>query len=323
VKSVLVDPRHLVQLYTIVEVGSFVAAAERLGLTQPGLSRNIRILEARIGVKLLNRGKHGATPTDEGKVLAAYGRTLRELTQQAATIGTSVQRGEIGELRVGASFTIANGLIAEPVSRFLDRRPKASVRVIPGPTPQLLQELDAGQLDLVVGGIQLVAEQHGVRFEPLVENQLVVIGRRDHPLSSLDPVPLAALLEARWIVCSQHDPLRADVERGMSSLGLSRECVALETGSTSLVVDVLTQTDFLTMVPSAFASSLVADGNISRLNLETKFTLRPLGVAYRSNGDIPPVALAFMKVLREWAKTNARALAGDADGLKSIIRRVK
>lgn len=114
----LVDPRHLVQLYTIVEVGSFVAAAERLGLTQPGLSRNIRILEARIGVKLLNRGKHGATPTDEGKVLAAYGRTLRELTQQAATIGTSVQRGEIGELRVGASFTIANGLIAEPVSRF-------------------------------------------------------------------------------------------------------------------------------------------------------------------------------------------------------------
>jgi DNA-binding transcriptional LysR family regulator len=320
--TVLVDPRHLVQLYTIVEVGSFVAAAERLGLTQPGLSRNIRILEARIGVKLLNRGKHGATPTDEGKVLAAYGRTLRELTQQAATIGTSVQRGEIGELRIGASFSIANGLIAEPVSRFLERRPKASVRVIPGPTPQLLQELDAGQLDLVVGGIQLVAEQHGVRFEPLVENQLVVIGRHDHPLSSLDSVPLASLLQARWIVCSQTDPLRVDVERGMSSLGLSRECVALETGSTSLVVDVLTQTDFLTMVPSAFASSL-GDGKISRLNLETKFTLRPIGVAYRSNGDIPPVALAFMKVLREWAKTNSRVLAGDISGLKPLIRQVK
>jgi LysR family transcriptional regulator of gallate degradation len=183
--------------------------------------------------------------------------------------------------------------------------------------------LDAGQLDLVVGGIQLVAEQHGVRFEPLVENQLVVIGRRDHPLSDLDPVPLASLLQARWIVCSQTDPLRGDVERGMSSLGLSRECVALETGSTSLVVDVLTQTDFLTMVPSAFASSLVADGNITRLNLATKFTLRPLGVAYRSNGDIPPVALAFVKVLREWAKTNARALAGDIDGLKPMIHRVK
>jgi LysR family pca operon transcriptional activator len=322
-KSVLVDPRHLVQLYTIVEVGSFVAAAERLGLTQPGLSRNIRILEARIGVKLLNRGKHGATPTDEGKVLAAYGRTLRELTQQAATIGASVQRGEIGELRIGASFSIANGLIADPVSRFLERRPKASVRVIPGPTPQLLQELDAGQLDLVVGGIQLVAQQHGVRFEPLAENQLVVIGRHDHPLSNLDPVPLAALLEARWVVCSQHDPLRIDVESGKTSLGLSRDCVALETGSTSLVVDVLTQTDFLSMMPSAFASSLVADGKISRLKLETKFTLRPIGVAYRSNGDIPPVALAFIKVLREWAKANSRVLAGDTGDLKPTIRRVK
>lgn len=319
----LVDPRHLVQLYTIVEVGSFVAAAERLGLTQPGLSRNIRILEARIGVKLLNRGKHGATPTDEGKVLAAYGRTLRELTQQAATIGTAVQRGEVGELRLGASFSIANGLIAEPISRFLERRPKASVRVIPGPTPHLLQDLDAGQLDLVVGGTQLVSQQHGVRFEPLIENQLVVIGRRDHPLSQLDPVPATALMEARWIVCSQHDPLRVDVESGMTSLGLTRECVALETGSTSLVVDVLTQTDFLALVPSAFASSLVADGKISRLKLESTFTLRPIGVAYRSNGDIPPVALAFMKMLREWAKINARALAGYTGGLIPMVRRVK
>jgi LysR family transcriptional regulator, pca operon transcriptional activator len=317
---VLVDPRHLVQLYTIVEVGSFVAAAERLGLTQPGLSRNIRILEARIGVKLLNRGKHGATPTDEGKVLAAYGRTLRELTQQAAAIGTSVQRGEVGELRIGASFSIANGLIAEPVSRFLAHRPKASVRVIPGPTPQLLQELDTGQLDLVVGGTQLVAEQHGIRFEPLIENQLVVIGRRDHPLSGLDPVPAAALMAARWIVCSQHDPLRVDVESGMTSLGLSRESVALETGSTSLVVDVLTQTDFLTLMPSGFASSLMADRKISRLKLASKFTLRPIGVAYRSNGDIPPVALAFMKMLREWAKTNARALTGETTRIEELSR---
>jgi len=320
---VLVDPRHLVQLYTIVEVGSFVAAAERLGLTQPGLSRNIRILEARLGVKLLNRGKHGATPTDEGKVLAAYGRTLRELTQQAATIGTAVQRGEVGELRIGASFSIANGLIAEPVSRFLDRRPKASVRVVPGPTPHLLQDLEAGQLDLVVGGTQLVAEQHGVRFEPLIENQLVVIGRRDHPLGGLDPVPAAALTQARWIVSSQHDPLRIDVESGMASLGLSRENVALETGSTSLVVDVLTQTDFLTMVPSAFAHSLAADGKITRLKLAAKLTLRPIGLAYRSNGDIPPVALAFVKVLREWAKSNARALAGETASVMPMVRRLK
>jgi LysR family pca operon transcriptional activator len=319
----LVDPRHLVQLYTIVEVGSFVAAAERLGLTQPGLSRNIRILEARIGVKLLNRGKHGATATDEGKVLAAYGRTLRELTQQAATIGTAVQRGDVGELRIGASFSIANGLIAEPISRFLDQRPKASIRVVPGPTPQLLQDLDGGQLDLVVGGTQLVAEQHGLRFEPLVENQLVVLCRRDHPLCRFDPVPAASLVIARWIVCSQHDPLRVDVESGMTSLGLSRECVALETGSTSLVVDVLTQTDFLTMMPSAFALSLVADGKISRLKLATTLGLRPIGLAYRTNADIPPVALAFMRMLREWAKVNSRALAGDVGGSVSAVRVIK
>lgn len=57
----------------------------------------------------------------------------------------------MGELRVGAAFSMANSLIAEPVSRFLMTRPKASIRVTPGPTLQLLEKLDNGQLDLVVG----------------------------------------------------------------------------------------------------------------------------------------------------------------------------
>jgi LysR family pca operon transcriptional activator len=150
-----------------------------------------------------------------------------------------------------------------------------------------------------------------------------VLCRRDHPLCRFDPVPAASLVIARWIVCSQHDPLRVDVESGMTSLGLSRECVALETGSTSLVVDVLTQTDFLTMMPSAFALSLVADGKISRLKLATTLGLRPIGLAYRTNADIPPVALAFMRMLREWAKVNSRALAGDVGGSVSAVRVIK
>jgi hypothetical protein len=77
------------------------------------------------------------------------------------------------------------------------------------------------------------------------------------------------------------------------------------------------------MMPSAFASSLMADGKISKLKLATKFALRPLGVAYRSNGDVPPVALAFMKMVRQWAETHARALAGDTGDPIPLVRRIK
>jgi LysR family transcriptional regulator, pca operon transcriptional activator len=240
----LVDPKHLIQLHVIVELGSFISAAERLGLTQPGLTRNIRLLEARIGVRLLIRGKHGAIATEEGKTLSSYGRMLLELSQQAAALGAGVHRGEVGELRLGASYSMANGLIAEPVSEFLATRPKASVSVISGPTARLLEELDGGRMDVVVGGTQMLREDYGMRFEPLVENELVVVGRPDHPLAGLDNIRAADLRPHRWIASLEQDPLRRDVEAGMSSLGLTRDCVALETESLSLATDVLAKTDY-------------------------------------------------------------------------------
>lgn len=300
----LIDPRHLIQLHMIVELGSFNSAAERLGLTQPGLSRNIRLLEARIGVRLLNRGKHGAIPTDEGKTLAAYGRMLFELSQQAAEVSTAVHRGEMGELRLGVAFSLANGVMAEPISRFLAQRQKTSVRVLPGPTPRLLEELDGGQLDLVVGGTQMLPEDHGLRFEPLVNNELVIIGRKGHPLDGLKTVTVAQLRQYRWVACLEQDPLRRDVEAGMARFGLTRDAVALETASLSLVIDVLSRTDFLTMIPSPLAATLTGTGRFAPIKGDDTYKLRPIGVAYRVNAYIPPIATAFIQFLRTWAQEN-------------------
>ncbi|RKP53522.1 LysR family transcriptional regulator [Pararobbsia silviterrae] len=302
--SVLIDPRHLIQLHLIVELGSFHSAAERLGLTQPGVSRNIRLLESRIGVRLLVRGKHGATPTDEGKTLANYGRMLFELSQQAAEVSTAVHDGAFGELRLGLSFSLANGVMSEPISRFLAERHKTSIRVVPGPTPRLLEELDGGQVDLVVGGTQMLPEEHGLRFEPLVDNELVIVGREDHPLDRDAKVTVRELGAYRWVTCPELDPLRRDVEAGMAALGLTRDAIALETASLSLVVDVLTRTDFLTMIPSPLAATLTASGRFAQIAPENTYKLRPIGVAYRANAHIPPIATAFIKFLRAWAHEN-------------------
>lgn len=291
----------------IVELGSFIAAADRLGMTQPGLSKNIRLLEARIGVRLLVRGKHGALPTDEGKSLAAYGGMLYELSQQAASMSTALHSGDVGELRLGAAFSLANGLLAEPISRFLETRPKASIRVLPGPTPRLLEELDNGQLDLVIGGTQMLPEDHGIRFEPLIDNELVVIGDINHPLTRVEDISAADLRKYRWISTLEQDPLRRDIEASLTSLGLTGDCIALETASLSLVIDVMGRTDFLTIIPSPLATSLIASGRFAQIRLKHNYALRPIGAAYRVKANVPPIATAFIKFLRAWAEANRSA----------------
>jgi len=303
-----IDPRHLVQLHTIVESGSFVAAAERLGLTQPGLSRNIRILEARIGVRLLNRGKHGATPTEEGKVLAAYGASLAEITDQAAALGAKVAQGELGSLTIGASFSLADGLLSAPLLQFLSRRPETLVKVSPGATPKLLQHLEEGKLDIVIGGTQFVDESKGLKFEPLIENRLVILARAGHPLAGRGPVPAQALRDYGWVICAQADPLRVEVEAALSTLGISRDLVVVETGSSALIRRLQIATDYLTLVPSAYAQTALEEGLLAIVPSETEFSLRPLGVAYRVNAELTPTAKAFLKVLRSWARENSAAL---------------
>jgi LysR family transcriptional regulator, pca operon transcriptional activator len=305
---VIIDPRHLIQLHVIVELGSFHSAAGRLGLTQPGLSRNIRLLESRLGVQLLVRGKHGAHPTDEGKALASYGRKLYELSQQASTAGTSLRQGDVGELRLGASFSMANSLIAEPVSRFLINRPKASIRVTPGSTLQLLEKLDSGQLDLVIGGTQMLPPEHGLRFEPLLENNLEVIARIDHPLAHADAVTPAELRHYRWVACLEPDPLRCDVDAAMVSLGVMRGAIAMETASLSLLSEVLERTDFLSLIPSPVALSLVRSGRFSRLAVHNRYPLRPLGIASRADSQTSPLSNAFIQALREWARDHQHDL---------------
>ena len=83
----IIDPRHLMQLTAIVNAGSYSEAAKRMGLTQPALSRNMRILEKTVGARVLERGRNGVTPTE-----VVFG-THTDLSGVAATYGISSSNG--------------------------------------------------------------------------------------------------------------------------------------------------------------------------------------------------------------------------------------
>ena len=82
------DPRHLIQLATIVETGSFAQAATQLDLAQSALSRNIKTLEERVGSPVLQRGRRGAVPTEIGTRLAQHGQVIRTAHLQANNTAT-------------------------------------------------------------------------------------------------------------------------------------------------------------------------------------------------------------------------------------------
>ena len=91
------DPKHLAQLSVIVEAGSYQTAADRLGLTQPALSRNMKALEGRLGATLFNRDGRKSVPNALGLRLARNGKSIRLAEEQASILAEQSAQGAVGD----------------------------------------------------------------------------------------------------------------------------------------------------------------------------------------------------------------------------------
>ena len=101
------DPKHLIQLAIVAELGSVTKAARKLNITQPTLSRTIKVIEDRVGGAVLRRGRHGVTTTDIGQRLAEEGRHIMRRTHEAESAVQEWKEGMSGTLRIGVGPMLA------------------------------------------------------------------------------------------------------------------------------------------------------------------------------------------------------------------------
>src|SRR5277367_5215734 len=145
-------------LAAVVEAGSFVRAAETLGITQPAVSRAIARLEARIGVRLLDRTTRSVTLTENGRRLYEETSTLLSSIGDAVTLATGAASVVRGRLRVNMDPYFSSMLLAPHLGRFLDLYPEVSL--------ELITRSELG--DLVSEGFDLA-----IRFTELPSSSLV------------------------------------------------------------------------------------------------------------------------------------------------------
>jgi DNA-binding transcriptional LysR family regulator len=145
-------------LAAVVEAGSFVRAAETLGITQPAVSRAIARLEARIGVRLLDRTTRSVTLTEDGRRLYEETSTLLSSIGDAVTLATGAASVVRGRLRVNMDPYFSSMLLAPHLGRFLDLYPEVSL--------ELITRSELG--DLVSEGFDLA-----IRFAELPSSSLV------------------------------------------------------------------------------------------------------------------------------------------------------
>lgn len=168
------------QLRTFSEViarGSFSAAADRLQLSQPAVSLQVRELEKRIGVRLIERVGKRATPTAAGIELLDHARKIEEAVSATLDGMAAHASGALGRVRIGTGATACIYLLP-PILRDLRQRfPTLEITVRTGNTADMLKALEENRLDL--GLVTLPAPGRMFAVTPLLEDAFVAVAAAD------------------------------------------------------------------------------------------------------------------------------------------------
>jgi DNA-binding transcriptional LysR family regulator len=208
------DTRQLAAFVAVVERASFSHAAEQLGVTQPAVSLQIRSLEKRLGVQLLDRSGRRVEPTDAGRRL--YRGALRLLAQEEqllAELGDEAEGELTGRLELGASTGPGGTVIPVVLCEFQQRHPQVHVALTVSDTQRIVEQVARRELELGVVG---AARRHrGVVFEPFFRDEVVLAVPRGHRFAdtvvSLDELrtePLILMQEGAGVRQVIDDELR-------------------------------------------------------------------------------------------------------------------
>jgi DNA-binding transcriptional LysR family regulator len=292
------DTRQLAAFCAVVERRSFSQAAERLGVTQPAVSLQVRALEKRLGTQLLDRSGRRVEPTEAGKRLYRGAQRMLALEDQLVADVTASGEGALGgNLVLGASTGPAAVAIPVALAEFQRQNPEVRVFLTVSDTHSVVERVAARELEL---GIVGAARRHrGVRFEPFFSDQVILACGPAHPFAGRT-VTLDELREDTLILMQEGAGVRQVVEDALRQQGMRlRDLdVRLELGlqeSVRRAVEAGYGVTFIsrTAVEADLAAGRLAEARVSGLDVTREISLATAAGRARTR-----VADAFVEFAR-------------------------
>ncbi|OWJ77902.1 MULTISPECIES: LysR family transcriptional regulator [Haematobacter] len=214
--------RQLRSFVQIVELGSITAAAERLQIAQPALSRQVQALEEELGVRLLSRHGRGVIATEEGQTLADRARKVLDDVELMVQDITARDHRLRGTITLGLPPTVAEVLATPLVAETLRLYPEVKLRITTGFSGHVQDWLQRGTID--IGVTYQGAKVPLVKVQPLLVERLFLI---QPPGSPQAPVPLREALASTAILPSPDHGLRKLIDQAALQNGVPLN-IALE-----------------------------------------------------------------------------------------------
>lgn len=299
---VKIDPRRLLDLLSVAKHGSFSAAAAALNVSQPGLSRSIALLEREVGTKVLERGRHGAQLNAMGQALIFHAEALEALLERAREDMRLRALGLVGSVKLGATPITAAGIVPRALEILVKAAPKVHVSMTEGLDSEIADMLRRGHLDLVVSRIGSGSNYPELEEEELFHSDWGLITRVDHSLARRSSVRLSELKDVRWVLPAGGSAFRQQMERVFAASNLGWPTLSINTNSILAIKAIVMSTDCVSLMARGLVEVEVAANRLRVIALEDVESQRPVGMMWRRDEKLSPIAARLVEILRRVSK---------------------
>ncbi|HWL68756.1 MAG TPA: LysR family transcriptional regulator [Geminicoccus sp.] len=293
------DLRQLNYFLKIAERRNMTLAAAELHVTQPTLTKSIKLLERELGVPLFQRLPRGMELTEFGRRLVRHALAMQVQVGDALGELESLKNGAGAPVNVGAGPAWQRSHLPTAAARAMAANPNIRLRVTGGFDAALMRALRQGDLDFVVAELPQEDAAGDLALEKLTSDRLVVFCRAGHPLTRLERPGLEETLRFPWVLpVVRVTRARRRLEALFVAHNLAPPEATVEADSMTFLLAMVRETDALSYTNRETLETPPGRG-LAVLDIDLLTAERAAGIWTRRNAWLSPEAQAIMAALRE------------------------
>ena len=280
----------------LAESGSFSRAAVANGITQSAVSQQIRALEQRYKVSLIERSRRAFALTGEGEAFLTASREIVDVYEHLDDRLKSLTNLVEGQLRVGSIYSIGLHELPPYIKAFAAAQPGVQVHVQYRRSWDIYSAVLESEVD--IGLVCYPTKKKGLQNLPFINDRLVMICHPNHPLAKRASVSLTDLDGERFISFEPDQPTRKVIDKALRDQGIHIQH-AIEFDSVETVKRAVEIENGISIVPSRTVLSEVDSGVLAAVAIDTPQMWRPLGILLKRDRARSPAVREFVALLQK------------------------
>jgi LysR family cyn operon transcriptional activator len=286
-----IELRHLRYFLAVAEDQHFTRAAEKLRITQPTLSHQIRELEGQLNLSLFDRVGRRVKLTAAGETLLPRARRVMRELAEAQTALDELHGLKRGALKVGIVQTVNACVIPEIVARFSAAHPGINVTCNEMAVADIESDLESGKLDLGISFLPPALKN--LMGQKLFAEELVAVVAADHALANRRQLRMRDVAEHPMALLAQKFCTRQLIDCAMAEAGAQPE-VKVEMNSVDSILSTVRRTQLVTLLPTLALCR--RDTGLKAIAVTEPTPRRSVGLVWLQSAHQRTVAQAFAKV---------------------------